>query len=117
MSLSKRQKVFLFACVPTRLAIAIALLYVPQSFLMPLATLAAIVALTFMTIFAFGLRKTGLETGGKPIWWNDKRPIHAFMYAAIAYALYTNQRKLAATILMFDTLLGLIFFLNFHKLV
>ena len=58
----------------------------PLSLLSIMINLAlSVIALGFITIYVFGWRKTGLETMGAPIWWNDLRPLHGALYGIAAY--------------------------------
>ena len=55
--------------------------------------LALVMAAGFIYIFLTGSRKTGMETFGDKIWWNDLRPVHALMYGLFAYnAINKNQK-------------------------
>ena len=72
-----------------------------------LARSSAAIALGFATIYVFGLRKTGVETGGRPIWWNDLRPVHAALYAVAAVAAWNGRGDLAWKALAADVALGL----------
>ena len=78
---------FLLGCIPTRLLLAyIITLVEPLSLLSIMINLAlSVIALGFITIYVFGWRKTGLETMGAPIWWNDLRPLHGALYGIAAY--------------------------------
>lgn len=72
-----------------------------------IAYLAIAIALGFLSIWLFDLRKTGFEAGGK-IWWNNMRPVHALMYGGFAFTvLYTTYGPNAWMILFTDTLIGL----------
>lgn len=79
-----------------------------------IAAMTAIIALGFSIIYIFGLRKTGAETMGQPIWWNNLRPVHAVLYGATAYLLFRGNNGLAWKILLVDTLIGLGFFMRHH---
>ena len=68
--------------------------------------MAAMIAIGFMVIYLTGLRKSGPETFGEPIWWDDLRPIHAFNYGLFALlALHDNPE--AWKVLFIDTIIGL----------
>lgn len=81
-----------------------------------LAVPAAAVALGFTLIFALGLRPTGVETGGQPIWWDALRPVHAAMYASIAVCAWTGRREAVWKLLLADLVLGLVSFTVHHAL-
>ena len=68
----------------------------------------------FMVIFIFGLRKTGGETFGDKIWWNNLRPIHSIIYAIFAYMAITKNKN-SWIVLLIDAIFGLGSF-TFHRL-
>jgi hypothetical protein len=94
-------------CIAVRLALVILAATAPAALLRALAVPALAIAVGFVTIWTFGLRKTGLETGGKPIWWDSLRPVHALNIMAFAYFAWRGQRALATTALLVDVLLGI----------
>ena len=73
----------------------------------------SVIALGFITIYVFGWRKTGLETMGAPIWWNDLRPLHGALYGIAAYQMSHGMNESAGKVIVLDTIIGLIAFL-FH---
>ena len=107
---------FLLGCIGSRLA----LVYLAGSSLVlgaphglrVMAVLAALVSLGFLTIYLFGLRKTGLETGGRPIWWDGLRPFHAATYAAFAVLAWNGHVHPAQAVLLLDVAVGLAAFLG-----
>ena len=112
--IQKRFLMFLVGCIGARLSLA----YIAKNGsplmrqLLMIAT--GIMATGFTYIFVFGLRKTGVETQGSPIWWNHLRPIHAILYGVATWALYTGKNNLAWKTLLGDTMLGLGAFLQYH---
>jgi hypothetical protein len=103
---------FLFGCIGTRLLIT----YLAMTFLAYLPYMgyvAILISLGFFYIFFTGSRPTGVETGGKPIWWNSLRPVHGALYGLFAYAAII-ERSDAWKILFADTIIGLLAFLNHH---
>lgn len=115
-ALRKRFALFLLACVPVRLLLVfvVATGVLSTTWLKWMAVPAAMVAGGFAAIFAGGLRRTGLETGGAPIWWNSLRPVHALLWGGVAYCAWTGRRALAWRILLADVCIGLISFLVHH---
>ena len=109
----KRFLGFLFACIPARLLIAWISKTVPNEYLPYLGLIALLPATGFLYIYVSGLRKTGRETFGENIWWNNLRPIHAFMLYSFAYlAIRRNGR--AYLVLFTDAMFGLVSFLIYH---
>lgn len=100
-----RAILFLIGCMGTRFFLTW-LAATQKNLLRPLGIFAALVSTGFLFIYLTGLRKSGPETFGEPIWWNDLRPIHAFNYGLFALlALHDNHD--AWKVLFIDTLLGL----------
>lgn len=100
---------FLFGCIPARVALVLVVAAFAKSpeVLKGLAVITGVIAIGFATIYAFGLRTTGIETGGKPIWWNDLRPVHAALYAVAAVAAWNGRGDIAWKVLAADVVLGL----------
>jgi hypothetical protein len=96
---------FLVGCMGARFGLTYIAATRPEA-LPWLGALAVPPALGFAIIYWFGLRKTGGETFGKPIWWNAIRPVHAFLWAAFAVTALLRVER-AWMILLADTLLGL----------
>lgn len=114
--LQKRYFLFLFGCIPTRLAFVILAKYGSAWLQVILGYIAFIIATGFIVIYAFKLRKTGLETGGEKIWWNDLRPLHSFLYYWFSWTILFGNKKEAWKILLGDVLLGLGSFIFHHYL-
>ena len=102
--MDKRTLLFLVGCMGTRLGLIWLAKTQPQ-LLKPMAILAACISFGFMYIWANGLRKTGPETFGDPIWWNDLRPIHSLLYAIFAVMAY-NGNENAWKVLLLDVTFG-----------
>jgi hypothetical protein len=71
--------------------------------------------LGFLIIYFGGYRKTGLETGGEKIWWNNLRPLHAILYLLFTYMVwFSNDIYKPWKILTLDATIGLVSFLYYH---
>ncbi len=79
---------------------------VPLFWLKVMAVPALAIAIGFTIIFIGGYRKTGIETGGRKIWWNSLRPVHATFYALFAYFAWKGNREVAWKLLAADVLIG-----------
>ena len=104
---------FLGFCVPSRLFFVFLSKKIQLQYLPYLGYLSLLPAIGFASIFLLGLRKTGIETQGSKIWWNNLRPIHALLYFYFAYQAikkYPDSFK----ILLLDVIIGLIAFLIYH---
>jgi hypothetical protein len=78
-----------------------------------LGYLALLPAIGFIYIYLTGTRKTGAETFGEKIWWNDLRPVHSILYFLFAYNAISGNKQ-SWIYLLVDVLLGLISFLVHH---
>jgi len=109
----KRALLFLIGCMGARYSLTWVAYRFPE--LLPwLALFAACVSVGFTLIYLNGWRKTGIETGGQPIWWNNLRPFHAFMYGLFAVLAFKGVKQHAWKVLFIDTTVGLLAFLNHH---
>lgn len=99
--------VFTSGCVPSRLIVAAIVAYWSRLPLKPAAVIAFAIASSLLLIYAFGLRRTGPETFGGPIWWDNYRPVHAVIYALVGTLLWTGNRSAAAALLCVDAGIGL----------
>lgn len=112
-NIQKRFLLFLFGCIPTRLAITYLAKISPIEYLPILGYIALIPALGFIYLYFSGIRQSGPETFGDKIWWNNLRPIHAIFYLLFAYNA-VNKVRTAWLYLMYDVIVGLSSFLIFH---
>lgn len=98
----KRELLFLIGCIGSRLFLT----YMAYKDPIPIAYIATVISFGFMYIYLNGLRKTGIETFGEPIWWDDLRPIHSILYGLYAYLAFSGYPD-AWQVLLIDTLFGL----------
>ena len=102
-------------CIAVRCGLAlVAFLAAKQMnlvYLRALGGLALVPALGFSLIWFFEWRKTGLEVGGRKIWWNHLRPFHAAMYAAFGALALMGYRD-AYIALVIDVVVGTISFIH-----
>ena len=106
MQLSDSQKsglLFILLCIPIRSALAY-LAYTNKFSLLPYIT--AIIGIGFLYIYFTGSRKTGAETFGKPIWWNNLRLFHGILFIAFS-VLYLMKCEKAWMVLAADVAIGL----------
>ena len=104
---------FLIGCIGMRTLLVILAKYANKIYLKYLGLLALLPAIGFMYVYLTGSRKTGAETLGEKIWWNDIRPIHSILYFVFAYnAIIGNPQSWI--ILLADVLIGLISFFIHH---
>ena len=106
---------FLVGCMGTRTLLVYLAATVPLAWLKVMGALAAVIATGFAVIHTGGLRKSGPETGGEPIWWDSLRPVHAILYAAFAYTAWVGERQVAWRVLLLDVVIGLVSFVLHHR--
>jgi hypothetical protein len=109
----KSLALFLGGCIVVR-AVFVYLSYIasPQ-ILRLLGILALLPAIGFLAVY--NKRMTGPEVFGEPIWWNNLRPFHAFLYFAFSISAISNT-KFAWVFLAIDVVFGLGAFVNHHFL-
>lgn len=112
-NIQKRFLLFLFGCIPTRLAIVFLAKNISLQYLPILGYIALIPAFGFIYIYLSGSRTSGPETFGDKIWWNNLRPIHALFYFIFAYNAI-NKVNCSWIYLLYDVIFGLLSFLIYH---
>ena len=112
-SIQKRFLLFLFGCIGVRSLFVIIAKNSNAEYLKYMGYLALLPAIGFIYIYLTGSRKTGGETFGEKIWWNDLRPIHSLVYFLFAYNAIIGNKN-AWLYLLFDVIFGLTSFLIFH---
>ena len=113
-ALQKRFLLFLIGCMGARFLLVFLAKIASITFLKVMGVIALIISIGFISIYLFGLRKTGLETGGEIIWWNSLRPFHALTYAVFGYMALSGMQNHAWKVLLIDLLFGLIAFFIQH---
>jgi hypothetical protein len=96
-------------CIIVRFLLVILAKYIDKHILQILGYISLIPAIGFIYLYLFNKRKTGLEVGGKKIWWNKLRPIHGILY--LLFSIYAIKKEEFAWIpLLIDVILGIIFY-------
>jgi len=112
-NIQKRIFLFLFGCIGVRSLFVVIAKYININYLPYLGYLALLPAIGFIYIYLTDSRKSGPETFGDKIWWNNLRPIHAILYLLFAYNAIIGNKQ-AWIFLLADVLFGLINFLIHH---
>ena len=112
-NIKQRMLLFLIGCIGIRSLFVIIAKYISTNYLKYLGYLALLPAIGFMYIYLTGSRKTGPETFGDKIWWNNLRPIHSVLYFVFAYNAIIGNTQ-AWIYLLVDVLFGLTSFLIYH---
>lgn len=110
------KQLFLLGCIPTRILIAYIAFHFSdnKSISNILAILALMISIGFFYIYFTGSRKTGVETEGELIWWNNWRPVHGSIYLLFSILTFLNVKN-AWVLLALDVLVGLAAFINHYK--
>ena len=111
--MQKRFILFLFGCIPARLALVYSAKNIPIDYLPILGYITLIIGISFGYLFLSGTRQTGAEVFGDKIWWNDLRPIHSLFYLIFSYYAI-NKMRAGWIYLLYDGIFGLFSFLFFH---
>lgn len=111
--MKKRLLLFLFGCIPARIALALIAKHLPIKYLHLFGLLTLSIAIGFLYLFFTGKRRTGPETQGAPIWWMNFRIFHGLFYLLFSILAFMSVRN-AYIVLLIDTLFGLLLFLTHH---
>ena len=111
----ERILLFLIGCIGLRSLFVVIAKYINPNYLKYLGYLALLQAIGFIYIYLTGSRKTGGETFGDKIWWNDLRPIHSILYFLFAYNAIMGNKQ-SWIYLLIDVLFGLLSFTVHHYL-
>ena len=114
-NLTKRFLLFLIGCIGVRLLLVIIVKKIDKKYLPYLGVMGLIPAIGFIIIYLGNYRKTGLETFGKKIWWNNLRPVHSILYFMFSYLAIINHKD-AWKPLLIDVVIGLNSFILYHSI-
>lgn len=91
---------FFAVCVPVRILLSLLVRLTPR---IPTSVLLGVIAVGF--IFRYLTFYKGSRGGlGGIVWWNDFRPLHAFLYLLSACFVWSERQDVASYILMGDVL-------------
>lgn len=93
-------------CIGARVALTLYARSTSRHRLRILGYAAVAVSIGFAIIYAGNLRKVGLETLGRPIWWDALRPVHSALWLAFALYAIRGRSGTAWKLLAADTALG-----------
>lgn len=96
-------------CVAARLMLVLIAYHLSgnRMYLRLLGFLALIPAIGFMLIWMFRWRRTGVEVGGGPIWWDALRPVHSLLFATFAFLAIGGYPR-AYVVLLADVYIGIV---------
>ena len=108
----KRVILFLLACIPARIVLALIPLYINKKYLRYYGFALLVLSLGFLYLYFNNLRLNAPEGGGKT-WWSQYRLVHGLLY--LSAAIYAIQEKSIAWIpLTVDVIFGLFLFFHHH---
>jgi uncharacterized membrane protein YdcZ (DUF606 family) len=109
---------FIVLCIGTRIFISYLITHLSNTYKNILNIILFFIGISFLIIYLFKLRKTGIEVDGEKIWWNFLRPIHGSLYLLASIFLFFNYKLLSSYTIILDTFIGLSFYilhyLNFY---
>jgi hypothetical protein len=110
--LSKNNSInlFLLACIPLRLIIALIPLYIEKNLLFYYSFILFLIGLSFLYLFFTNKRQNAFEAGGHT-WWAKYRIIHGILYLIAGYYAYYQNRN-AWIPLIIDVIFGLFLFIQ-----
>lgn len=100
---------FLFLCIPARIGIALASLYIPDAYLKFYAIYLLITGLSFIYLFFTNSRLDALEAGGQT-WWANYRLIIGMLWLTASIYAFQGKRNLIWIPLAMDIVFGIIIF-------
>tara|TARA_B110001450_G_C17463063_1_gene417015 strand:+ start:92 stop:421 length:330 start_codon:yes stop_codon:yes gene_type:complete len=105
---------FFIICIIVRFLLVIIAKYINKDILQILGWISILPAIGFIFLYLTNRRKTGIEVGGKKIWWNKLRPIHGVLY--LLFSIYAIKKETFAWMpLLLDVILGILFYIdNYH---
>lgn len=108
---------FMLGCIPARLLLTNTARTAEEGgmVLTILGLVTLVMGLGFIVIHLGGLRDTGNEVFGGKIWWDKWRVLHGMMYCYFASFALGGDNS-GWKILLADTMIGLLLFLNHHFL-
>lgn len=109
-NLTKRNLYFIFGCILFRLILVYLVYSINQMYLPYIGVITLIIAISWIIIYLFDLRKTGIEVNNEKIWWNNLRPVHALLYILFSYNAF-NKSNTSFIYLLIDVIIGLIAFI------
>ena len=114
LSMDKRLILFLVGCMGSRVTLVWIAKNYPRA-LFYMGIMAVGISCGFMYIWVNGLRKTGIETLGEKIWWNDLRPLHSILWGIFAVMAFQGNQN-AWKVLLLDVTIGFLAWLN-HRMI
>ena len=112
-NIDKRILIFLGACIPARIMLALLAKNISTKYLQYLGYITLIISFSFLYLYTTNKRLIGTETFGSPIWWAKFRIIHGLLY--LLFSIYAIKQNTNAYLFLFiDTFIGLLLFINNH---
>lgn len=112
---TKRLLLFLVGCMGARFFLTY--LATNKDNLKIISYLTLLIGIGFMYVYFIRSETADRQlewTGEKMIWWDNLRPVHGFMYLLFTFMAY-NKNEYSWIVLLIDTFVGLVAWLNHHK--
>lgn len=116
---TKRYLLFIFGCIGSRLFLTLLAKNLENNNLKLLAIITFLISISFLFIYFIGSKRADKQlewAGEKKIWWNNLRIVHGSLYLLFSLMVFNNIKN-AWLILLIDTMIGLIAWLNHHNLI
>jgi hypothetical protein len=116
---TKRFLMFLIGCMGTRFLLTYIAKISPINYLKYISYFTGLIGLSFIYIYFIGSESADKQlewTGDKMIWWNHLRIVHGSLYLLFTYQAYVGNKD-AWMVLLVDTIIGLVSWLNHHGLI
>lgn len=104
---------FLF-CILVRLLLVYIAKTISLEKLIYLGYVTILIAVGFIFIYLTKSRKTGLEVGGKKIWWNQLRPVHGLLYLIFSIGALNGYNLWY--LLLLDVIIGITAYVIHYKI-
>lgn len=103
-----------YLCIITRLILVYIAKNMNLNNLYYLGYVTLLPAIGFMLIYLTNSRQTGIEVGGKRIWWNNIRPIHSILYFIFSIGAIYHYNLWY--VLLIDVIVGIISYIIHYKI-
>lgn len=101
---------FIFACIPLRIIIALIPLYIEANWLFYYSFILFVIGVSFLYLYFTNNRQSAFEAGGIT-WWAKYRIVHGLLYLIAAYFAYYQNRN-ASIPLIVDVIFGSFLFVQ-----
>lgn len=84
---------FWTACIPTRTALAVTPVLLPEPWLQPFGVVLLGIGIAFSILYTFNLRQHAMESSTSTTWWHEWRIVHALLYMTAGILCIQGNRN------------------------